>query len=161
VKPFKKKDLGNIIAEVFKRFHVTETSRMLDEMKDLGYHYSTVSGISVGIADIPVLEVKEEIIEETSAKVDRINATHRRGLISEDERYQNVIDIWTQARDDIQDHLATDVDHANNIYMMSDSGARGSISNFTQLAGIRGLIAGPNGQIMELPITSNFREGLS
>ncbi len=161
VSPFKKKDLGNIIAEVFKRFHVAETSRMLDEMKDLGYHYSTISGISVGISDIPVLEVKEEIIEESSAKVDRINATHRRGLISEDERYQNVIDIWTQARDDIQDHLETDVDHENNIFMMSDSGARGSISNFTQLAGIRGLIAGPNGQIMELPITSNFREGLS
>lgn len=161
VRPFKKKDLGNIIAEVFKRFHVTETSKMLDEMKNLGYKYSTVSGITVGLSDIPVLEAKEEIIEDSTAKVDRINATHRRGLISEDERYQNVIDIWTQARDDIQDHLETDVDHNNNIFMMSDSGARGSISNFTQLAGIRGLIAGPSGQIMELPITSNFREGLS
>jgi len=161
VSPFKKNDLGNIIAEVFKRFEVTETSRMLDEMKDLGYKYSTQSGITVGISDIPVLDAKDDILEETSAKVDRINASHRRGLISEDERYQNVIDIWTQARDDIQDHLANDVDHRNNIYMMSDSGARGSISNFTQLAGIRGLIAGPNGQIMELPITSNFREGLS
>jgi len=161
VSPFKKNDLGNIIAEVFKKFEVTETSRMLDEMKDLGYKYSTKSGITVGISDIPVLDAKEGILEETSAKVDRINATHRRGLISEDERYQNVIDIWTEARDDIQDHLANDVDHRNNIYMMSDSGARGSISNFTQLAGIRGLIAGPNGRIMELPITSNFREGLS
>ena len=161
VRPFKKKDLGNIIAEVFKRFQVTETSRMLDEMKNLGYAYSTRSGISVGIADIPILAVKDEIIEQTSAKVDRINATHRRGLISEDERYQNVIDIWTNARDVIQEHLATDVDKNNNIFMMSDSGARGSISNFTQLAGMRGLIAGPNGQIMELPITSNFREGLS
>src|SRR5699024_2797294 len=122
VRPFKKTDLGNIIAEVFKKFQVTETSKMLDEMKDLGYYYSTISGITVGISDIPVLDVKEEIIEETSAKVDRINATHRRGLISEDERYQNVIDIWTQARDDIQDHLETDVDHSNNIFMMSDSG---------------------------------------
>ena len=161
VSPFKKKDLGNIIAEVFKTFQVTETSRMLDEMKDLGYYYSTVSGISVGISDIPVLAVKEEIIEKSAAKVDRINSTHRRGLISEDERYQNVIVVWTEARDEIQSHLETDVDHDNNIYMMSDSGARGSISNFTQLAGIRGLIAGPSGQIMELPITSNFREGLS
>ncbi len=161
VKPFKKNDLGNIIAEVFKRFHVTETSRMLDAMKNLGYKYSTVSGISVGIADIPVLEVKQEVIDESSAKVDRINATHRRGLISEDERYQNVIDIWTEAREYIQGRLETDVETSNNIYMMSDSGARGSISNFTQLAGMRGLIAGPNGQIMELPITSNFREGLS
>ena len=137
VKPFKKNDLGNIIAEVFKRFHVTETSRMLDAMKNLGYKYSTVSGISVGIADIPVLEVKQEVIDESSAKVDRINATHRRGLISEDERYQNVIDIWTEAREYIQGRLETDVETSNNIYMMSDSGARGSISNFTQLAGMR------------------------
>ena len=161
VDPFNKKDLGNIIAEVFKRYQVTETSKMLDQMKDLGYKYSTTSGISVGISDVPVLEVKEEIIEQSSEKVNRINATHRRGLISEDERYQNVIDIWTQARDDIQGHLEEDVPHRNNIHMMSDSGARGSISNFTQLAGMRGLIAGPSGQIMELPITSNFREGLS
>src|SRR5690625_2541035 len=161
VAPFKKKELGNIIAEVFKRIHVAETSTMLDKMKNLGYKYSTRSGITVGIADIPVLETKEQFLEEASAKVDRVNATHRRGLISEDERYQNVIDIWTQARDDIQNELATSVDHRNNIFMMSDSGARGSISNFTQLAGMRGLIAGPSGKIMELPITSNFREGLS
>lgn len=161
VSPFKKNDLGNIIAEVFKRFKVTETSIMLDKMKDLGYKYATKSGITVGITDIPVLASKEEILEENSAKVDRINATHRRGLISEEERYENVIEIWTDARDVIQDHLATSVDHENNIYMMSDSGARGTISNFTQLAGIRGLIAGPSGRIMELPITSNFREGLS
>src|SRR5690625_663979 len=134
---------------------------MLDEMKDLGYQYSTKSGITVGIADIPILEDKEKFLEEASAKVDRVNATHRRGLISEDERYQNVIDIWTEARDVIQNELATTVDRRNNIYMMSDSGARGSISNFTQLAGMRGLIAGPSGKIMELPITSNFREGLS
>jgi len=161
VRPFKKKDLGNVIAEVFKRFHVSETSEMLDEMKNLGYQYSTKSGITVGIADIPILEDKEKFLEEASAKVDRVNATHRRGLISEDERYQNVIDIWTEARDVIQNELATTVDRRNNIYMMSDSGARGSISNFTQLAGMRGLIAGPSGKIMELPITSNFREGLS
>ena len=161
VDPFKKKDLGNVIAEVFKRFQVAQTSEMLDNMKNLGYEYSTKSGITVGIADIPILADKEELLEEASAKVDRINATHRRGLISEDERYQNVIDIWTEARDVIQDELATSVDRENNIYMMSDSGARGSISNFTQLAGMRGLIAGPSGKIMELPITSNFREGLS
>ena len=161
VRPFKKNDLGNIIAEVFKRFKVTETSIMLDKMKDLGYEYSTKSGITVGITDIPTLQSKEKILQETSEKVDRINATHRRGLISEDERYQNVIDIWTEARDVIQDTLAESVDAENNIYMMSDSGARGTISNFTQLAGIRGLIAGPSGRIMELPITSNFREGLS
>ena len=161
VKPFKKNDLGNIIAEVFKTYHVNETSKMLDSMKDLGYKYATKSGITVGLTDVPVLAEKDEILAEKSAQVDRVNATHRRGLISEDERYQTVIEIWTEARDVIQDQLEVSVDHRNNIFMMSDSGARGTISNFTQLAGMRGLIAGPSGQIMELPITSNFREGLS
>lgn len=161
VRPFKKNDLGNIIAEVFKNYHVNETSKMLDEMKNLGYKYATKSGITVGLTDVPILKEKEEILDDRSAQVDRVNATHRRGLISEDERYQTVIEIWTEARDVIQSHLETAVEETNNIHMMSDSGARGTISNFTQLAGMRGLIAGPSGQIMELPITSNFREGLS
>ncbi len=161
VSPFKKKDLGNIIAEVFKNYQVTETSKMLDKMKNLGYNYSTRSGITVGIADISVLENKPEILEAAHDKVDKINATHRRGLITEEERYSNVIDVWQKAKDDIQVDLMKSLDPRNNIFMMSDSGARGNISNFTQLAGMRGLMAAPSGQIMELPITSNFREGLS
>lgn len=161
VEPFKKKDLGNIIAEVFKRFKVTETSRMLDAMKDLGYKYSTFSGISIGISDVVTLAEKPEILEESSNEVDKINAAHRRGLIAEEERYSRVIDVWTKARNKIEVALQKSLDRLNNIYMMADSGARGNISNFTQLAGMRGLIAGPSGQIMELPITSNFREGLS
>ena len=161
VKPFGKKDLGNIIAQVFKDFQVTETSKMLDRMKNLGYKYSTISGITVGIADISALEEKPVILEKAHAKVDKINATHRRGLITEDERYTKVIEVWNQAKDDIQEALKTSLDRKNNIFMMSDSGARGNISNFTQLAGMRGLMAAPSGEIMELPITSNFREGLS
>jgi len=161
VDPFKKGDLGDIIAEVFKKFQITETSKMLDKMKDLGYKYSTQSGITVGIADISVLEQKPEILQESHDKVEKINATHRRGLITEEERYSNVIDVWTEAKDDIQNALMKSLDKRNNIFMMSDSGARGNISNFTQLAGMRGLMAAPSGQIMELPITSNFREGLS
>ncbi|WP_027108766.1 DNA-directed RNA polymerase subunit beta' [Lacticigenium naphthae] len=161
IKPFKKKDLGNIIAEVFKRFKVTETSKMLDAMKNLGYKYSTRSGITVGIADIARLEEKDEILEEAHEKVDSVNKTFRRGLITDEERYENVIDIWNKTKDTIQNHLMKSLDDHNNIFMMSDSGARGNISNFTQLAGMRGLMAAPNGQIMELPITSNFREGLS
>lgn len=161
VKPFGKKDLGNIIAQVFKDFQVTETSKMLDRMKNLGYKYSTISGITVGIADISALEEKPVILEKAHAKVDKINATHRRGLITEDERYTKVIEVWNQAKDDIQEALKTSLDCKNNIFMMSDSGARGNISNFTQLAGMRGLMAAPSGEIMELPITSNFREGLS
>lgn len=161
VKPFGKKNLGNIIAQVFKDFQVTETSKMLDRMKNLGYKYSTISGITVGIADISALEEKPVILEKAHAKVDKINATHRRGLITEDERYTKVIEVWNQAKDDIQEALKTSLDRKNNIFMMSDSGARGNISNFTQLAGMRGLMAAPSGEIMELPITSNFREGLS
>lgn len=161
VKPFGKKDLGNIIAQVFKKFQTTETSKMLDKMKNLGYKYSTLSGITVGIADISALEEKPIILEKAHAKVDKINATHRRGLITEDERYSKVIEVWNAAKEEIQEALKTSLDSKNNIFMMSDSGARGNISNFTQLAGMRGLMAAPSGEIMELPITSNFREGLS
>ncbi|MBF0780645.1 MULTISPECIES: DNA-directed RNA polymerase subunit beta' [unclassified Granulicatella] len=161
VSPFKKKNLGNIIAEVFKRFHITETSEMLDRMKNLGYSYSTRSGITVGIADITNLAVKQEILDKAHKQVDNIMKQFRRGLITDDERYQSVITTWNRAKDDIQVELIKSLQTKNPIFMMSDSGARGNISNFTQLAGMRGLMAAPNGKIMELPITSNFREGLS
>ena len=161
VAPFKKKDLGNIIAEVFKRFKVTETSHMLDRMKDLGYKHSTLAGITVGIADIMVLHEKHDIIENAHKQVDNITRTFRRGLITDDERYERVIGVWNDAKDQIQKKLMEGLDSKNPIFMMSDSGARGNISNFTQLAGMRGLMAAPNGRIMELPIISNFREGLS
>ncbi|BBD17325.1 DNA-directed RNA polymerase subunit beta' [Melissococcus plutonius] len=160
--PFKKKNLGNIISEVFKRFHVTETSKMLDRMKDLGYKHSTYAGITVGIADIMVLHEKQAIIDEAHKQVDVIMTKQfRRGLITNTERYERVIAVWNASKDEIQQELMESLDAKNPIFMMSDSGARGNISNFTQLAGMRGLMAAPNGQIMELPIISNFREGLS
>ncbi|MFS6999468.1 DNA-directed RNA polymerase subunit beta' [Carnobacterium maltaromaticum] len=159
--PFKKKNLGNIIAEVFKKFHITETSKMLDRMKDLGYKHSTRAGITVGIADIVVLHEKQEVLEDAHNQVDNVTKQFRRGLITDEERYERVIAIWNKAKDTIQIKLMESLDAKNPIFMMSDSGARGNISNFTQLAGMRGLMAAPNGQIMELPITSNFREGLS
>ena len=161
VLPFKKKNLGNIIAEVFKRFKVTETSKMLDRMKDLGYKHSTHAGITVGIADISVLNEKQEIIENAHKQVETITKQFRRGLITDDERYERVIAVWNAAKDSIQQKLMEGLEAKNPIFMMSDSGARGNISNFTQLAGMRGLMAAPNGRIMELPIISNFREGLS
>ncbi|WP_035050870.1 DNA-directed RNA polymerase subunit beta' [Carnobacterium pleistocenium] len=161
VKPFKKKNLGNIIAEVFKRFKITETSKMLDRMKDLGYKYSTRAGITVGIADIVVLEEKQEILDNAHTQVEKVMKQFRRGLITDEERYERVIDIWNKTKDHIQIRLMESLNDLNPIFMMSDSGARGNISNFTQLAGMRGLMAAPNGQIMELPVTSNFREGLS
>ncbi|WP_277988195.1 DNA-directed RNA polymerase subunit beta' [Vagococcus fluvialis] len=159
--PFKKKNLGNIIAEVFKRFKITETSKMLDRMKDLGYKHSTYAGMTVGIADIVVLHEKQGMIEEAHKQVDAVTKQFRRGLITDDERYERVIGIWNATKDAIQIKLMESLDDRNPIFMMSDSGARGNISNFTQLAGMRGLMAAPNGRIMELPIVSNFREGLT
>lgn len=161
IKPFIKKFLGNIIAEVFKRFQITETSKMLDRMKDLGFKYSTKAGITVGVADIVVLREKEQILTEAQSKVDNVMKQFRRGLITEDERYDRVISIWSGAKDTIQGKLMASLDPRNPIFMMSDSGARGNASNFTQLAGMRGLMANPAGRIIELPIKSSFREGLT
>ena len=161
IDPFKKKILGNIIAEVFKRFKITETSKMLDRMKDLGFKYSTKAGITVGVADIVVLKEKQGIITEAQTKVDNVLKQFRRGLITEDERYDRVISIWSAAKDTIQSKLMDSLDRRNPIFMMSDSGARGNASNFTQLAGMRGLMANPAGRIIELPIKSSFREGLT
>lgn len=161
IDPFKKGILGNIIAEVFKKFHITETSKMLDRMKDLGFKISTKAGITVGIADILTLKEKPQILEQAHDKVEKITKQFRRGLITDDERYERVIDVWNAAKDEIQNKLILSLERLNPIFMMQDSGARGNISNFTQLAGMRGLMADPSGRIVELPITSNFREGLT
>ncbi|MCG7420612.1 DNA-directed RNA polymerase subunit beta' [Macrococcus epidermidis] len=161
VKPFNKKFLGQIIAEVFNRFHITDTSMMLDRMKDLGFKYSSRAGITVGVSDIVVLPDKQDIIGLAEEKVDRVTKQFTRGLITESERYAAVIEIWTKAKDDIQAKLMNSLDDLNPIFMMSDSGARGNASNFTQLAGMRGLMANPAGRIIELPIKSSFREGLT
>lgn len=161
VKPFNKKFLGQIIAEVFNRFHITDTSMMLDRMKDLGFKYSSRAGITVGVSDIVVLPDKQEIIQAAEQKVDKVTKQFTRGLITESERYAAVIEIWTKAKDEIQSKLMNSLDNLNPIFMMSDSGARGNASNFTQLAGMRGLMANPAGRIIELPIKSSFREGLT
>ncbi|WP_100374438.1 DNA-directed RNA polymerase subunit beta' [Bacillus sp. FJAT-45037] len=161
VTPFKKGFLGNIIAEVFKKFKITETSKMLDRMKDLGFKHSTRAGITVGVADIVVLAEKKEILAKAEDKVEKILKQFRRGLITEEERYDRVISVWSEAKDIIQNKLMGTLDKHNPIFMMSDSGARGNASNFTQLAGMRGLMANPSGRIIELPIKSSFREGLT
>ncbi|MEI3607893.1 DNA-directed RNA polymerase subunit beta' [Pseudogracilibacillus sp. SE30717A] len=161
VPPFKKGILGDIIAEVFKQYKISETSKMLDRMKDLGFSYSTKAGMTVGISDIVVLKEKQELLEEAQTKVDGVLRQFRRGLITDEERYNRVISIWSDVKDVIQDKLMDSLDNTNPIFMMSDSGARGNPSNFTQLAGMRGLMANPAGRIIELPIKSSFREGLT
>ena len=163
VKPFIKKTLSQLIAQVFKRYKTTETSIMLDKLKDLGFKYSTVAGITVSIADVVRSDKKNEIIENAKEKVEKINKQYQRGLITEEERYENVINTWNKATDEVKNELSaiSDNDYDNPIFMMMNSGARGSISNFTQLSGMRGLMAKPDGSTVEIPITSSFIEGLS
>ncbi len=161
VPPFKKGFLSDLIAEVYKKYKVTKTSLFLDRIKDLGYYESTISGLTTAMSDIHDLPEKPEIIKKARKQVDLVTKQFRRGLITDDERYDRVIGIWNDAKDEVQNKLIEHMDIHNPINMMSDSGARGNISNFTQLAGMRGLMASPNGKIMELPVLSNFYEGLS
>ena len=163
VKPFAKGTLEKIIAQVFKRYKTTETSTMLDNLKDLGFKYSTLAGITVSMADVVTSKHKNEVVAESQKLVDKINKQYKRGLITEEERYNKVIETWNAAKDQVQAELEeiakSDVD--NPIFMMMHSKARGNISNFTQVAGMRGIMAKPDGSSVEIPVLSNFIEGLS
>ena len=163
VKAFPKGTLENVIAQIFKRYKTTETSIMLDKLKDLGFKYSTVSGITVSVSDVVTSDKKEEIIAEANKMVSNINKQYNRGLITNEERFEKVISTWDQAKNEVQKELQEKADKYvdNPIFMMMHSKARGSISNFTQLAGMRGIMSKPDGTPVEIPITSNFREGLS
>ena len=162
-KPFNKGTLEKIIAQMFKRYKTTETSIMLDKLKDQCFKYSTYSGITIAVSDIVVSKNKDEIIAKGNEEVKKINKQFRRGLITDQERYQLVIDVWDKAKDEIKKELEVYAKtmEDNPIFIMMNSKARGSISNFVQLAGMRGLMAKPNGESVEIPVTSNFREGLS
>ena len=162
--PFKKKFLSMIISEVFKQAKLAETSNTLDKMKDLGFYYSTLSGITVSAFDVMKIEKKTEIIKEAEKKVQQYDKLLRHGTMKNSERKQNVIAVWSKATKDIEAEIKkimAEYATSNHIFMMADSGARGSSSNFTQLAGMRGLMAKPNGEPMEIPIKSCFREGMS
>ena len=157
----KKGYLGQLIAEAFSRFHTTKTAIILDKMKDTGFTYSTKAGITIAVSDVIVPDEKNEILKQAEEKVQGVIKQYRRGLITDDERYDRIISIWSKAKDDITEVLMNSLDRFNSIYMMANSGARGNVSQITQLAGMRGLMAAPSGRIIELPIKSNFREGLT
>ncbi len=159
--PFKKKFLSQIIAQVFKDLQISETSKMLDRLKDLGFKYSTVAGITVSFADINVYSGKHARIDITNKNIEDITGWYEDGMLTDRERRDLVIKQWQEARDDIQKGLMAEFDSDNNIYMMSDSGARGNASNFAQLAGMRGLMNNPKGEIIEVPVQASFREGLT
>ncbi len=163
VKPFAKGTLEKVIAQVFKRYKTTETSSMLDKLKDLGFYYSTIAGVTVSMSDVKTSDKKGEIVAEAQKFVDKINKQYKRGLITEEERYNKVIETWNGAKDKVQEELQeiANSDLENPIFMMMHSKARGNISNFTQVAGMRGLMAKPDGSSVEIPVLSNFIEGLS
>ena len=162
---FKKGTLEKIIAQMFKKYKTTETSIMLDKLKDLGFKYSTYSGITIAASDVVASKNKDKIIEDSEAEVKKINKQYQRGLITDKERFDLVIAIWDKAKKDIEKELegyAKSEEYEDNpIFIMMNSKARGSISNFVQLAGMRGTMAKPNGEPVEIPIKSSFRDGLS
>ena len=163
IKPLNKKSLGKIIDEVFKHEAMSDTSLMLDKLKDQGFYYSTIAGTTVSVYDIQVPEAKYEIFEHADEKLEQIKKFYNKGKLTESERYQNVIKLWTDVKDEVQEVVRQEfeADSRNPIFIMSDSGARGSLSNFTQLVGMRGLMSNPKGETIELPIKSSFREGLT
>ena len=156
-----KKQLGKLVDNCYRKFGNAKTAVVLDKVKSLGYSFACRAGVTVAIADIMVPPEKKEILAKAEAQVDTIDKQYRRGLITDDERYKKVIDLWTKATDDVTGAMMNNLDRFNPIYMMANSGARGNIQQIRQLAGMRGLMADPSGRIIDLPIKANFREGLT
>ncbi|MGI6670571.1 MAG: DNA-directed RNA polymerase subunit beta' [Christensenellales bacterium] len=156
-----KKDLSRIVDRCFHVHGVTVTAKVLDEIKRLGYTYATRGAVTVSIADIIVPPEKQELLSEADKEVATIDATYRRGLMTEAERYRAVVDVWGTTTNRLKGRVLEVLEKDNPIYMMTHSGARGSVGQVAQLAGMRGLMASPSGKTLELPIRANFREGLN
>ena len=161
--PFAKGTLEKLIAQMFKKYKTTETSIFLDKLKDLGFKYSTYAGITIAASDVVTSKNKDAIIEKSNEEVKKVNKQFRRGLITDKERFDLVIDIWTKAKKEIEKELEVYAKtmEDNPIFIMMNSKARGSISNFVQLAGMRGIMSKPSGEPVEIPIISSFRDGLT
>ncbi|MCX5702547.1 MAG: DNA-directed RNA polymerase subunit beta', partial [Candidatus Omnitrophica bacterium] len=153
--------VGAIVADCFKRFGHDRSIQLLDDIKRLGFEFATIGGISIGIDDLKVPQAKQEVLKEARQEVAKVEDQYHKGIITDKERYNKVIDIWTHATDKVSDLLFKEMEPFNPIFMMADSGARGSRLQVRQLAGMRGLMAKPSGEIIESPITANFREGLT
>ena len=156
-----KKGLGRIIDKCINKHGGTHTAKVLDEIKSLGFKFSTKGALTVSISDMEIPEVKDAILDAAQVEVDKVTRMFRRGLMTDDERYEKVISLWEAANDRLTKELINGLGAYNNIYMMANSGARGSNNQIKQLAGMRGLMASPSGRTLEIPIKSNFREGLS
>ncbi len=160
-KSFGYRFLSMIIAEVFKQFEINETSKMLDKLKDLGFKYSTVSGITVSTSDMNVFSGKKSRISEAEENIKVLEENFEDGIINNEERYNLIINEWKKARDEIETGVMSEFSPDNHIFMMFDSGARGNKSNFAQMLGMRGLMNNPAGEVIEIPVKANFREGLT
>ncbi|MFH0935915.1 MAG: DNA-directed RNA polymerase subunit beta' [Candidatus Omnitrophota bacterium] len=156
-----KNRVGDIVVECYKKFGQNTTVKLLDDMKRLGFEMGTLAGISIGIDDLQVPKEKGAVLKEAKSEVVKVEEQYHKGVITDSERKSKVIDIWTHATDKVSDLLFQEMDAFNPIFMMADSGARGSRLQIRQLAGMRGLMAKPSGEIIESPITANFREGLN
>ena len=156
-----KKKLGQIIDRCYRTHGNTETAIMLDYIKDMGFHYSTKAAITISISDMEIPDAKQAIIDESEKLVDKYEMAYRRGLVSDKERYEKVIEIWNKTTDDVADALMDSLDSLNNLFIMAHSGARGSKNQIRQIGGMRGLMANATGKTIEIPIKANFREGLS
>ena len=156
-----KKKLGDIIDRCYRVHGNTKTALMLDHIKEMGFHYSTVGAITISISDMKIPDEKEEIIARADAKIEQFEKAYKRGLMSDSERYESVINVWQKTSDEVADALMDSLGGLNNLYIMAHSGARGSKSQIKQIGGMRGLMANASGKTIEIPIKSNFREGLS
>ena len=156
-----KKKLGKIVDRCYRRYGNTITANILDIIKDMGFHYSTIGAITISVSDMEIPEAKEEILRQANEMVDKYQAAYRKGLMSDNERYEKVIKIWGEATEKVGDALMKSLSSLNNLYVMAHSGARGSKKQIQQISGMRGLMANASGHTIEIPITSNFREGLS
>ena len=158
---FGKGQLGKLIADLYKKFGFEKTSKLIDDIKDFGFHHGTLAGITVGIEDLEIPETKKGILEQAEKEVAEIDELYKTGEIIDAERYRRTVAIWSEAVDKVTKDMMNNLDEFNPVYMMANSGARGSIAQMRQLGGMRGLMANTQGQIIEMPIKANFREGLN
>ena len=156
-----KADIARLVDETVHRYDRATVEEMLDNLKNLGFHYATRAGVTIGVEDVTVPESKQDILDDHEKKAQKVEGQYRKGIITDDERRQELIEIWTQATDEVKNAMEAGFTPTNPIFMMANSGARGNIMQIRQLAGMRGLVANPKGEIIPRPIKSNFREGLS
>ncbi len=156
-----RKELGTLVMKLYGLLGSSRTAQVLDKIKAIGFRYATVSGTTVGLVDVSIPEAKKDVLAEAEDQVNTVERQHRHGLLTGEERTQRVVDIWTRAKDQVTQEMWNNMGRFNPVFMMANSGARGNISQLSQLAGMRGLVADPTGKTIEIPIRANFREGLT